>query len=73
MMSKIRVKHAFPKAQYIVAVTRGTKTRYFYGEKLKDALRTAGLKPEEYFSYARFPRDGAPVAALNHGETYSTY
>ena len=44
------------KLIFVVTVTRGTKTRYFYGEKLKEALEYAGLKRGDAFKYARFSR-----------------
>ncbi len=44
------------KQQYVVAVTKGRKTRYFYGATRKEALSHAGLKKGEGFAYAKFER-----------------
>jgi hypothetical protein len=41
---------------YVVTVTRGSKTRYSYGEKLKEALAVANPRKGESFRYARFSR-----------------
>lgn len=54
---------------YVVTVTRGAKTRYSYGERLKDALAVASPRLGEKFSYAKFTR-AAVVSAEFHGETY---
>ena len=44
------------KQQYVVAVTRGSKTRYFYGATLNEAVNVANLKPGDGFAYAKFER-----------------
>jgi hypothetical protein len=44
------------KQQYVVAVTTGRKTRYFYGETLKEATRASGVKDGQGFAYAKFER-----------------
>ncbi len=40
-----------PRTQYVVAVTRGRRTLYRYGKKLKEALGL--VKPGESFWYAK--------------------
>ena len=56
---------------YVVTVTRGSTTRYSYGERLKDALASASIKVGETFRYARFSR--GPVASAEfRGDTYIT-
>ena len=56
---------------YVVTVTRGSRTRYTYGERLKDALSAARIKIGESFKYAHFTR--GPVAdAEFRGDTYVT-
>lgn len=54
---------------FIVTVTRGRKTRYSYGERLKDALDAASIKVGETFNYARFTRK-AVTSAEFRGDTY---
>lgn len=44
------------KQQWVVSVTKGRKTRYFYGTKLADAMKCAGLKKGDIFGFARFAR-----------------
>lgn len=60
----MRSKHRFPIREYVVAVTHGRKTRYFYGRHLKDALAAAGKAvPDGHpFSYARFERKSVTEA-----------
>lgn len=56
---------------YMVTVTRGRRTRFFYGERLKDALDVAGLKPGEKFQYARFSRGSVVPAELIRPGVYA--
>ena len=58
-----------PKIQYVLARTRGRKTHYFYGERLKDVL--GHVKDGEGFNYARFER-GAILYAEKQGRTLMT-
>jgi hypothetical protein len=53
--------------QYVIAVQRGSKTRYFYGTHLKEALKVAGLRQNERFSYARFDRAAVHRAEWHDG------
>ena len=47
----------FPKVQFmLVKESGGTRRRFFYGEKLKDAMAAAGIKPGDKFTYVRFER-----------------
>ena len=59
------------KKEYAVAVTRGRKTRYFYGGTLKEALGYAKLKPGDGFAYAKFQRGTVQWAELGaKGDRY---
>lgn len=58
-----------PKTQYVVAVTRGRKTRYSWGERLKDAVAAARLRMGERFSYTKLVGDAEHVAEFR-GDTY---
>ena len=53
---------------YVVTVTRGRRTRYSYGERLKDALAVAAPKIGERFTFAKFKR-GSLTKAEFHGKT----
>jgi hypothetical protein len=44
--------------EYIVAITRGRKTKYFYGQTLKEACSAAAIKNGEAFAYAKFELAG---------------
>jgi hypothetical protein len=56
----------FPRTQFIVAVRKGSKTRFFYGETRTEAIEAAGIKPGEPFAYARFDRDRVQSAYTTH-------
>lgn len=56
---------------FVVTVTRGSKTRFFYGERLKDALGTANPRRGETFTYAKFSR-GATQRAQWWDGTYTS-
>jgi len=58
-----------PRTQFVVAVTRGRKTRFFWGVKLKDALALANLRDNERFEYAKFARGAMTKAVLTYGGT----
>ena len=62
----MKSKHKFWPHEYVVAVTRNSKTRFFYGVTLKDALAAAGKAVENgtVFSYARFERGKVTVAEV---------
>lgn len=47
---------------FVVTITRGSKTRYFYGERLKDALEVANPRKGETFMYAKFAREAVQQA-----------
>lgn len=70
----MRSKHRFDVRQYVVAVTHGSKTRYFYGRHLKDALAAAGKAiPDDYpFTYARFERKSI-TQAEKHGTRITSF
>jgi len=55
---------AIPKRQYVVARKRGSKTRYFWGNRLKDALGLAGLRLGEKFSYRIFEGSNSVECAV---------
>lgn len=59
-----------PKTQYVVAVTRGRKTRYSWGEKLKDALAHANLRMGEAFVFTKLV-GGPETKAEFHGGSYA--
>lgn len=62
-MGKVRSKHKFWPTEYVVAVTKGSKTRYFYGQRRKDAIEAAGKALNgRVFSVARFVRESVVVA-----------
>lgn len=64
------------KQSYVVAVTRGRTTRYFYGTTLKDAVAAAGkrIKPGVGFAYAKFERGAVQWAELGaKGKSYIHY
>ena len=42
----------YPRNQYVLAVTRGSRTRWFYGEKLGELLK-ARVKVGDAFEYAK--------------------
>lgn len=52
------------RTEYAVAVTRGRRTRYSYGQTLKEALAHAKLREGEGFAYAKFER--GPVQWAEH-------
>ena len=56
---------------FVVTITRGRKTRFFYGERLKDALDVANPKRGETFTYAKFARSAVQRAQWFDG-TYIT-
>lgn len=45
---------SIPRVQFVVAVRRGRKTRYFWGNRLKDCLPF--VREREEFVYAKFTR-----------------
>ncbi len=57
---------------FVVTVTKGSRTRYFYGEKLKDAFDVAGLKVGDKFKYAKFSRDAVRDAEWVRPGVYAT-
>lgn len=60
------------KTIFVVTITRGSKTRFFYGEKLKDALAAANPRNGEAFQYAKFGRAAVQQATWNGSGTYTT-
>ena len=46
------------KNLYCVSVTRGRKTLYKYGERMKDAVALLRLKAGEKFSYVKYQHNG---------------
>lgn len=52
------------KVQYVVARTRGATTAYFYGQKRKEAIERARLKPGDGFAYAKFERGAVQWAEI---------
>ena len=42
------------KHEWVVAVAKGRQTKYFYGVKLADAMRAAGVKKGDGFAFSRF-------------------
>jgi hypothetical protein len=62
---------ALQKDIYVVTVTRGRRTRFSYGERLKDALAVARPRIGEKFRYARFSRKEVTEAEFRGG-TYIT-
>lgn len=46
------------KNLYCVSVTRGRKTVYKYGEKMKDAVALLRLKAGEKFQYVKYQHQG---------------
>lgn len=57
---------------YVVAVTRGRRTKFGYGERLKDAMAAAGVKDGEGFEYACYAR-GSKQWAEKNGDVIATY
>ena len=58
---------------YMVVVKRGKHTRYFYGERLKDALSVSGsVRLGERFTYARFVRCEIVGAKMERPGVYVT-
>lgn len=69
----MKSKHKLWPHEYVVAVTKGNKTRYFYGAKLKDATAAAGKALKgAVFSYCKFTRGPVQVAELK-GNRLITY
>lgn len=60
------------KTIFVVTVQRGRRTRFFYGERLKDALGVAGLKIGDAFQYAKFSRGTIADARLVRSGVYET-
>lgn len=60
-----------PKVMYALAVTRGRRTRYFYGTKLKDAIDAAGLLVGESFVYTKFVAGREAEAIWRGSNVYS--
>ncbi len=44
------------KSFFVVTVKRGSKTKYGYGELLRDAIAAALVRPGEQFKYAKYVR-----------------
>lgn len=59
--------------QYVVAVTKGRRTRYFYGTKLKDAMNAARLKSGDGFAYACFTRGPVKWGEKTEGDCYKEF
>jgi hypothetical protein len=51
------MEHEMQKDIFVVTITRGRKTKFYYGEKLKEALAVAAPRVGESFKYAKFRRD----------------
>lgn len=64
-----------PKKQYAIGVRRGSKTRYYYGSTLKDAMACAGdngLRVGEEFHYYLYERVSVTDAVRTSKNSYST-
>ena len=57
---------------FVVTITRGSKTRYFYGERLKDAFDVSGIKTGDKFKYAKFSRNAVRSAEWVRDGVYVT-
>lgn len=62
---------AYPKKQYVLGVTEGHRTRYYYGEKL-GALIKAHVKVGQEFFYSVQITDKWFLAKRTATERYAT-
>jgi hypothetical protein len=60
-----------PRTMFCVSVTRGRKTIYRYGSKMKDAVDLLKLKAGERFKYARYEHGGITAGEWG-GTTWHT-
>ena len=56
---------SYPRHQYVLAVTRGRRTRWFYGEKLGELLK-ARVKVGDGFEYAKLTTGPWRVGTRTH-------
>lgn len=61
----------FQKSIYVVAVTRGRRTRLRYGNTLKEALALSGLKAGEDFTYMKYTGGEETDAVWKGDDVYS--
>jgi len=64
-----------PKKQYAIGVRRGSRTRYYYGSTLKEAMSCAGdkgLRVGEEFHYYLYERVRVTDAKRTSKTTYAT-
>ena len=62
---------SYPKTQYVLARTRGTKTSFFYGLKLGDLIRTH-IKVGDTFGYAKLTTSPWRVGTRSSEKAYFT-
>ena len=62
---------SYPKAQFILSRTRGSKTSYFYGSKLGILVRTH-VKIGDTFSYAKLTTSPWRTSTRISDHTYAT-
>lgn len=73
LVKKCRSKHWMPKNQWIVVVTRKGRNHFFYGEKRIDAIKAAGIKPNEVFTARQYIGEAKTVCALTSRRTVLEY
>lgn len=73
LVKRARSKHKLPRVQWIVVVTRGTKSRFFYGETRRDAIAAAHIKPHEVFTACKYTGGTRTVCALTEKNTVLEY